>query len=124
MGAAWEEAFTADRPDGELAMSAYLGMPEPMPTGIEKLDQLLGGGMTRGITVVGGGVIRDLLAGDMPYILVKHVYATASLAGALLCVALWPRVGSMGAMMAGTALIVVIRFLSAHYHWNLPKAHD
>ena len=55
MGAAWEEAFTADRPDGELAMSAYLGMPEPMPTGIEKLDQLLGGGMTRGITVVGGG---------------------------------------------------------------------
>lgn len=76
------------------------------------------------ITGVGGGVIRDLLAGDMPYILVKHVYATASLAGALLCVALWPRVGSMGAMMAGTALIVVIRFLSAHYHWNLPKAHD
>lgn len=55
MGAAWEEAYSADRPDGEFAMNAYLGMPEPVPTGIGKLDQLLGGGMTRGVTVVGGG---------------------------------------------------------------------
>ena len=76
------------------------------------------------ITGVGGGVIRDLLAGDTPYIFVKHVYATASLAGALLCAALWPHTGSMTAMLAGTALIVVIRFLSAHYRWNLPKAQD
>lgn len=55
MGAAWDEAWSIDRPDGELAMSAYLGMPEPVPTGVPKLDQLLGGGMTRGVTVVGGG---------------------------------------------------------------------
>ena len=55
MGAAWEDAYTADRPDGELALNAYLDMPEPMPTGVPKLDQLLGGGMTRGVTVVGGG---------------------------------------------------------------------
>ena len=40
---------------GAVAMNAYLGMPEPVPTGIGKLDQLLGGGMTRGVTVVGGG---------------------------------------------------------------------
>ena len=55
MGAAWEDAYTADRPDGELAMNAYLDMPRPVPTGIPKLDQLLGGGMTRGVTVIGGG---------------------------------------------------------------------
>lgn len=35
-------------------MSAYLGAPLPQPTGVKKLDQLLGGGMTRGITVIGG----------------------------------------------------------------------
>ena len=51
---AWEELRDADRPDGPLAMSAYLAMPEPVPTGVGKLDQLLGGGMTRGVTVVGG----------------------------------------------------------------------
>lgn len=55
MGAAWDALAAIDRPDGELAMSAYLAAPEPVPTGVPKLDQLLGGGMTRGITVVGGG---------------------------------------------------------------------
>lgn len=55
MGAAWEEAYGIDRPEGELAMNAYLGMPDPTPTGVSKLDQLLGGGMTRGVTVIGGG---------------------------------------------------------------------
>ena len=35
------------------------------------------------LTGVGGGMIRDVLARNMPYILVKHVYAVASLAGAL-----------------------------------------
>ena len=41
------------------------------------------------ITGVGGGVVRDLLAGDTPYIFVKHIYASASLAGALLCAGMW-----------------------------------
>ena len=36
------------------------------------------------ITGVGGGVIRDLLAGNPPFILVRHISASASLAGALL----------------------------------------
>ena len=41
------------------------------------------------LTGVGGGVMRDVLAGNTPYILVKHVYACASLAGAVLCAVLW-----------------------------------
>ncbi len=32
----------------------------------------------------GGGVLRDILAGDMPYILRKHIYASASIAGGIL----------------------------------------
>ena len=36
------------------------------------------------ITGVGGGLLRDVMAGDMPYIFVKHIYATASIIGALL----------------------------------------
>jgi len=76
------------------------------------------------VTGVGGGVIRDIMAGDTPFIFVKHVYASASLAGALLCVALWPYTGEIPAMLAGMALVIVIRLLSAHYHWNLPHAHD
>ena len=73
------------------------------------------------LTGVGGGVLRDLLAQEVPYIFVKHVYACASLAGAALCAGLW-RFGSMPAMLAGMAAVVLIRVLAAHYRWNLPKA--
>ena len=71
---------------------------------------------------VGGGVLRDVMAGDTPYIFVKHVYACASLAGALACALLWKVVGQTFAMLAGAALVVLIRILSATYKWNLPRA--
>lgn len=74
------------------------------------------------LTGVGGGVLRDLLAQEVPYIFVKHIYACASLAGAALCAGLWSYVDSMYAMLAGMTAVVVIRVLAAHYHWNLPKA--
>ncbi len=76
------------------------------------------------VTGVGGGVLRDMMAGDTPYIFVKHVYASASLAGALVCGVLWGRAGGMPAMLAGAAVVFVIRGLSAHFRWNLPRAHD
>ena len=38
------------------------------------------------LTGVGGGVLRDVLAGERPYVFVKHFYACASLIGAVLCV--------------------------------------
>ena len=73
-------------------------------------------------TGVGGGVMRDLFAGDRPYIFVKHVYACAALLGAIAFAALKPLVGLDGATVIGFALIVVIRFCSARFHWSLPKA--
>lgn len=73
------------------------------------------------ITGVGGGVLRDVLAGNMPYVFVKHIYACASLAGALVCIWLWP-VSHVLAMMLGAGTVVLIRSLSAHFHWSLPKA--
>ena len=74
------------------------------------------------VTGVGGGVLRDQLAGDTPYIFVKHVYASASLAGAILCAGLWSRLGSMAAMLLGLGVVVLIRGLAAHFRWNLPRS--
>lgn len=54
MGVEWPSLWAVDRPEGELALNAYLDMPDPVPTGVDKLDQLLGGGMARGVTVIGG----------------------------------------------------------------------
>ena len=75
------------------------------------------------VTGVGGGLLRDVMAQDMPYIFIKHIYACASLAGAVLCGLMRP-VGEMPAMVAGAVLVFAIRCLSAHYRWNLPKTHD
>lgn len=76
------------------------------------------------VTGVGGGVLRDVMAGDTPYIFVKHIYACASLAGALVCAGLWRPAGEVAAILAGAGIVVLIRFLSAHYRWNLPRARD
>ena len=43
-----------DRMKGDLALTAYLEAPEPQKTYIGCLDQILGGGMMRGVTVIGG----------------------------------------------------------------------
>lgn len=74
------------------------------------------------ITGVGGGLIRDIMAGDTPYIFVKHIYACASIVGALACVFLWEPIGTVWAMFIGAALVFVIRMLAAHFKWSLPHA--
>jgi len=76
------------------------------------------------VTGAGGGLMRDVMAGDTPYIFVKHVYACASLAGAVLCGLLWRQIGEAPAMLLGTGTVILIRWLSARFRWNLPRAHD
>ena len=73
------------------------------------------------ITGVGGGLLRDIIAGDPPYIFVKHIYATAAIAGALVFCALRFAIPRQAAMLVGAVLIVVIRLLASHYRWSLPK---
>lgn len=72
------------------------------------------------ITGVGGGVMRDVLAVQKPYILVKHVYACASIVGAIVCILLW-QFGDILAMMVGAATVILIRVLAMKFRWNLPK---
>jgi len=74
------------------------------------------------VTGVGGGVLRDIMAGDRPYIFVKHFYASASLAGAFVHIIMQPAWGSAAAMISGTVTVVILRLLAAKYHWSLPKA--
>lgn len=73
------------------------------------------------ITGVGGGVLRDILATQKPYILVKHIYACASIGGALLCSLLWKPLGSVPAMWLGAAAVLIIRLLAMTFRWNLPR---
>ncbi len=76
------------------------------------------------VTGVGGGVIRDMMAGNTPYIFVKHIYACASLAGAVVYLVIHA-IGGIGiesfAAIVAMAVIMVIRFLAAKFKWNLPR---
>ena len=73
------------------------------------------------ITGVGGGVLRDILAGDRPYIFVKHIYACASLVGALLYIPVLYYFGVTAAILTCSISTIVIRMLAAHFRWSLPK---
>lgn len=72
------------------------------------------------ITGVGGGVIRDMLAIQKPYILVRHVYACASILGAILCALLWP-LGEVLSMFTGALVVLIIRLMAMTFKWNLPR---
>ena len=76
------------------------------------------------VTGVGGGVLRDIFAHDRPYIFIKHIYACAALAGAVLCRLLWNGAGQSVSMVCGLVLVILIRLLSAKYKLSLPKATD
>ena len=73
------------------------------------------------VTGVGGGLLRDVMAGVPPYILVRHIYACASIVGAIVCVVLYRNFGAVAAMVGASAVVILIRYLAAHYRWNLPK---
>ncbi|MDD7048404.1 MAG: TRIC cation channel family protein [Lachnospiraceae bacterium] len=99
-------AFTVDgvcaglaQPDTNLFLAVFLGV----------------------ITGVGGGILRDLFAGKKPYVFVKHVYAFASLAGAAAAYILPRYLGSGFSIMISFGIIILIRYLAAHYRWDLPR---
>lgn len=73
------------------------------------------------ITGVGGGLLRDMMAGEPPYIFVKHIYACASIVGSVVCVYMYRIFGGIQAMIVASVVVLIIRYLAAHYRWNLPR---
>ena len=74
-------------------------------------------------TAIGGGMIRDVLLREMPFVLKKRVYAVAAILGAL-GYALLLRVG-LGEVVAyglGMLITTAVRMLATVFKWNLPKA--
>mgnify|MGYP001003475734 CR=1 FL=1 len=73
------------------------------------------------VTGIGGGIMRDMISGGTPSVFIKDIYACASILGAVVCVGLWNLTGSAAAMLAGTAVTVLVRCLSVRFKWNLPR---
>ena len=80
------------------------------------------------MSAVGGGMVRDLILRDIPFILRKRVYALAALIGASLYYVLIIRVfpgnpvAKVFSQIGCILLVVLIRVLATKLKWNLPKA--
>jgi uncharacterized membrane protein YeiH len=79
-------------------------------------------GLTGGI---GGGVVRDLLLGEVPLVLRRDIYALAALAGGVVVVAGdRMRLPTGLVTVTASAVVVVIRVLAIRRRWNAPTPDD
>ncbi len=80
------------------------------------------------LTGVGGGLIRDIFVGDVPYIFRKEIYAVASVSGAVCFFYTKPLLPENWAMYLCLFVTVLIRIISMKYNLNFPiidaKMHD
>ncbi len=74
------------------------------------------------VTAVGGGLLRDIILGEIPFILTKYIYALAAIAGATAYYLLdrWGADSSLAAAV-GIGVTFVLRWLATKYQWNLPR---
>ncbi len=78
------------------------------------------------ITGIGGGVLRDLMLQEIPFVLKKRIYAVASLLGGCtywVCTHVVPLEIPI-ATMASVGVVFTVRMLATKYQWNLQKAID
>ena len=75
------------------------------------------------MTATAGGLVRDVLANEVPLILRREIYASACLAGGVLLVILEQAdiARPISAILAAVTVIAV-RLLAIHYNWSLPKS--
>ncbi len=73
------------------------------------------------VTGVGGGLIRDIMANRTPGIFVKHIYALASVIGALITSAAYIIFDEATSLIIGFIAVILIRYIAAHYKLNLPR---
>lgn len=78
-------------------------------------------GMTTGC---GGGILRDAIVGEVPFVLRKRVYAVASIAGGIAYYVMYIMLqqGVVISSVVGITLIFALRILASVFKWDLPKA--
>ena len=82
------------------------------------------------LSSIGGGLTRDIIMNDIPFILRKYIYAMPTIFGSaayyVIAVCIFPteEYGKMVATAVCALIIFVIRVLATYFKWNMPKAID
>lgn len=102
-----------------LALFSVVGANIALDAGFDGMVAVVAGL----ITGVGGGVIRDLLAGRTPLIMRGEIYATAALAGCIVFTLLDELTSVSEPLSAaiGAAVIFGLRMLGFYRAWELPS---
>ncbi|SFA89882.1 Uncharacterized membrane protein YeiH [Acetitomaculum ruminis DSM 5522] len=73
------------------------------------------------VTGIGGGIFRDMLAGQMPLIMRRRIYAMAAIAGAVIYCFATAYFSEILSAVVSMAVVIIIRFLAIYFKWNLPS---
>ena len=74
------------------------------------------------LTGIGGGVLRDVLSGQVPVVLQDDIYALPSLAGSVVVVGLWQLDAfSPAAGVLVAVLVFAVRLLARRRRWHLRR---
>ncbi len=78
-------------------------------------------GMTTGC---GGGILRDVIVSDVPFVLRKRIYAVASITGGVVYYVLFMLLHcpELISALSGIIIIFALRLLASVFKWDLPKA--
>jgi uncharacterized membrane protein YeiH len=75
------------------------------------------------LTGIGGGMMRDVLAGEVPSVLRTDIYAVAALAaGGIVALGDVFEVAPVWSMLAGAALCIFLRAMAIFFNWRAPVA--
>lgn len=97
-----------------LAVFTVIGTEKALLLGVPASIAVIMGVMTG----VAGGIIRDILSGEIPLVLKAEIYATASLCGAITFAVLTRHFPAMP-LPAPAAIIVILAIRLAAIHWKL-----
>jgi uncharacterized membrane protein YeiH len=104
-----------------LGLFAVVGTGKALAAGLGP-----GGAIMLGVlTGIGGGIARDILVAQIPYVLRRELYAVAALAGSVVVVAGdMLRLPAAPVAVAGAAICFTLRWLAIRRGWRLPVSGE
>lgn len=104
-----------------LALFAVVGTEKALAHGIHPLMAALLGMLTG----IGGGITRDVLAGEVPFVLRSDLYAVAALAaGAVVAGGHALEVAPVYSLMTGASACLFLRLMAIYRNWRAPVARE
>jgi uncharacterized membrane protein YeiH len=101
-----------------LALFAVTGTLRALTLSVEPVGAIVVGVLTG----IGGGIARDLLVGEIPFVLRRDVYALAALAGAVATVVGYELALPLGLVAPSAAIVCfVTRVIAWRRGWNLQR---